>query len=95
MRPFYWCVFTCSRLHTQKDICNTRILSNPVEFYSFLLATEIQTYSSSSSGRFENAPGESCAILLLYRDLQILKVILMYFMGTIIYMLQICIFLKL
>ena len=67
---FYWCVFTCSPLYTQNDICNTRILSNPVEFYSFLLATEIQTYSSFSSGRFENAPGESCAILLLYRDLQ-------------------------
>ena len=67
----YWCVFTCSGVHTQNDICNTRIRSNPVEFYSFfLLATEIQTYSSPSSGRFENAPGDSCAILLLYRDLQ-------------------------
>ena len=32
MRLFYWCVFTCSRVHY---ICNTRILSNPVEFYSF------------------------------------------------------------
>ena len=70
MRLFYLCVFTCSRLHTQNDICDTRILSNPVEFYSFLLATEIQTYSSSNSERFENAPGESCAILVLYRDLQ-------------------------
>ena len=32
---FYWCVFTCSPLYTQNDICNTRILSNPVEFYFF------------------------------------------------------------
>ena len=51
-------------------ICNTRIRSNPVKFYSFLLASGIQTYSSSSSGRFENAPSKSCAILLLYKDLQ-------------------------
>ena len=57
-------------MHTQNDICDTRIRGNPVEFHSFLLATEIQTYRSSSSGRFENAPGDSCAILLLYRDLQ-------------------------
>ena len=35
MRLFYWCVFTCSRVHTQNDICNTRILSNPLEFYYF------------------------------------------------------------
>ena len=35
MRLFSWCVFTCSRLYTQNDICNTRILSNPVEFYFF------------------------------------------------------------
>ena len=66
MRLLYWSVFTCSRVHTQNDICNTRIL----RVLFFLLATEIQTYSSFSSGRFENAPGESCAILLLYRDLQ-------------------------
>ena len=72
MRLFYWCVFICSRtrLYTQNDICNTRVLSNPVEFYIFLLATEIQTYNSFSSGRFENAPGESCAIPVLYKDLQ-------------------------
>ena len=71
MRLFYCCVFTFSRVHTQNDICNTRIRSNPLEFYSFyLIATEIQTYSSSSSGRFENALGGSCGILLLYRDLQ-------------------------
>ena len=57
-------------MHSQNDICNTRILSSPVEFYYFILATEIQTYSFSSSGRFENAPSENCAILLLYRDLQ-------------------------
>ena len=63
-------LLVCIRVHTQNDICHTRIRSNPVEFYSFLLATEIQTYSSPSSGRFENAPGDSCAILLLYRDLQ-------------------------
>ena len=63
-------------------------------FSLFLLATEIQTYSSSSSGRFENVPGDSCAILLSNRNLQ-KKVILMYFITTTIYMLQICIFLKL
>ena len=39
-------------------------------FSLFLLATEIQTYSSSSSGRFENAPGDICAILLSNRNLQ-------------------------
>ena len=70
IRLFYWCVFTCSRVHTQNDICDTRIRGNPVEFYSFLLATAIQTHRSSSSGRFENGPGDSSAILLLYRDLQ-------------------------
>ena len=57
-------------MHTQNDICDTRIRGNPVEYYSFLLATEIQTYRSSSSGRFENAPSDSSAILLLYRDVQ-------------------------
>ena len=35
MRLLYWCVLTCSRVHTQNDICNTRIRRNPVEFYSF------------------------------------------------------------
>ena len=80
-------------MHTQNDICNTCVLSNPVEFYSFYSQHKFKLTVSLAQEDLRTPQAKAlqfCCCKGICKN-----VILMYFMGKIIYTLQICIYLKL